>query len=153
LDFFSVGGDPAEIMAFMVKNPGLVPTAKTIREGEIGRRRDSMFEMFKGFWRACINATDDETDVANLKMMGDKNPFIADAIIANPPSMAHIHCAERLGVPLHLMFTFPNSPTQQFPHPLTNIKQTNVDSNYTNFISYPLVETMWVWLRDLLNHA
>jgi hypothetical protein len=32
-------------------------------------------------------------------------PFIADAIIANPPSFAHIHCAERLGIPLHLMFT------------------------------------------------
>ncbi len=32
-------------------------------------------------------------------------PFVADAIIANPPSFAHIHCAERLGIPLHLMFT------------------------------------------------
>ena len=28
----------------------------------------------------------------------------ADAIIANPPTYGHIHCAERLGVPLHLMF-------------------------------------------------
>lgn len=39
-------------------------------------------------------------------------PFIADAIIANPPSFAHFHCAERLGIPLHLVFTFPYSPTQ-----------------------------------------
>ena len=142
LEFFSVGGDPAEIMAFMVKNPGLIPRAETIVAGEVGRRRESMYEMFKGFWRACINATDDETDPENLKMMGDKNPFVADAIIANPPSFAHVHCAERLGVPLHLIFTFPNSPTQQFPHPVTNIKQSNVDANYTNFMSYPLVEMM-----------
>ena len=142
LEFFSVGGDPAELMAFMVKNPGLMPSVSTVRAGEIGRKRDSMFEMFQGFWRACINATDDETDESNLKMMGDKHPFVADAIIANPPSFAHIHCAERLGVPLHLMFTFPYSPTQQFPHPLANIKKSNVDTNYTNFMSYPLVEMM-----------
>ena len=142
LEFFSVGGDPAEIMAFMVKNPGLIPKAETIKAGEIGRRRDSMYEMFQGFWRACINATDDERDTGNRRMMDDKHPFVADAIIANPPSFAHVHCAERLGIPLHLMFTFPNSPTQQFPHPVTNIKQSNVDVSYTNFMSYPLVEML-----------
>lgn len=142
LEFFSVGGDPAELMAFMVKNPGLIPSVSTLRAGEVGRRRAAMLEMFQGFWRACINSTDDETLPANLKMMEDKHPFVADAIIANPPSFAHIHCAERLGVPLHLMFTFPYSPTQQFPHPLANIKKSNVDSNYTNFMSYPLVEMM-----------
>lgn len=72
LEFFSVGGDPSELMAFMVKNPGLIPSLETVRAGEIGRRRESMFEMFQGFWRACINATDDEKDVANAKMMGDR---------------------------------------------------------------------------------
>ncbi|MCJ1427781.1 hypothetical protein MMC29_005686, partial [Sticta canariensis] len=152
LEFFSVGGDPAELMAFMVKNPGLIPSVSTVKAGEIGRKRDSMFEMFQGFWRACINATDDEANASNRKMMHDKHPFVADAIIANPPSFAHIHCAERLGIPLHLMFTFPYSPTEQFPHPLANIKKSNVDTNYTNFISYPLVEMMtWQGLGDLVN--
>ena len=42
LEFFSVGGDPAELMAFMVKNPGLIPKAETIRAGEIAKRRDAM---------------------------------------------------------------------------------------------------------------
>ncbi|KAL8848086.1 MAG: hypothetical protein Q9221_006888 [Calogaya cf. arnoldii] len=152
LEFFSVGGDPAELMAFMVKNPGLIPSLSTVKAGEIGRKRDSMFEMFQGFWRACINATDNENDPANRTMMEAWNPFVADAIIANPPSFAHVHCAERLGIPLHLMFTFPYSPTQQFPHPLANIKKTNVDTNYTNFMSYPLVEMMtWQGLGDLVN--
>lgn len=123
LEIFSVRGDPAELMAFMVKNSGLMPSVSTVRAGEIGRRRDAMFEMFQGFWRACINATDDEKEVSNLKMMGDKHPFVADAIIANPPCFAHVHCAERLELPLHLMFTFPYSPTQAFPHPLANIKK------------------------------
>jgi hypothetical protein len=142
LEFFSVGGDPAELMAFMVKNPGMIPTMDTLKKGEVGRRRSQMAEMFEGFWRACINATDDEKDVHNLKMMGERNPFVADAIIANPPSFAHIHCAERLGIPLHLMFTFPYTPTQAFPHPLANIKKSNVDAGYANFMSYPLVEMM-----------
>jgi len=68
LEFFSVGGNPAELMAFMVKNPGLIPNIDTIKEGEIGRRRAQMYEMFQGMWRACINATDDETDKMNAKM-------------------------------------------------------------------------------------
>ena len=68
LEFFSVGGNPAELMAFMVKNPGLIPNLDTIKGGEIGRRRAQMYEMFKGMWRACINATDDETDHMNAKM-------------------------------------------------------------------------------------
>ncbi|KAL0930991.1 udp-transferase [Colletotrichum truncatum] len=152
LEFFSVGGDPSELMAFMVKNPGMIPTLDAVKAGDIGRRRSAMAEMFEGFWRACINATDDEKDIHNLKMMGAKDPFIADAIIANPPSFAHIHCAEALGIPLHLMFTFPYTPTQAFPHPLASIKKSNVDPGYTNFISYPLVEMMvWQGLGDLVN--
>lgn len=152
LEFFSVGGDPSELMAFMVKNPGMIPKLETVKAGDIGRRRASMAEMFQGFWRACISATDNEKDTRNLKMMGEKQPFIADAIIANPPSFAHIHCAEALGIPLHLMFTFPYTPTQAFPHPLATIKKSNVDPGYTNFISYPLVEMMvWQGLGDLVN--
>lgn len=84
LEFFSIGGNPSELMAFMVKNPGIIPTMQTIREGEVKRRRDGMAEMFDGMYRACVNATDDEKDVLNQKLLGSKAPFIADAIIANP---------------------------------------------------------------------
>lgn len=152
LEFFSIGGDPSELMSFMVRNPGLIPSLETLTSGEVGRRREQMFEMFNGFWRACINATDQEKDTSNLKMLNKKPPFIADAIIANPVSFAHYHCAERLGVPLHLVFTFPYTPTAAFPHPLANIKATNVDREYTNFMSYPLVDLMtWQGLGDLVN--
>ncbi|KAI0883512.1 glycosyltransferase family 1 protein [Annulohypoxylon maeteangense] len=153
LEFFSIGGDPSELMAFMVKNPGMIPTLETVKAGDIWRRRAAMAEMFDGFWRACINATDNEKDINNIKMMGEKNPFVADAIIANPPSFAHIHCAEALGIPLHLMFTFPYTPTQAFPHPLANIKKSNVDPGYANFISYPIVDlVVWQGLGDLVNN-
>ncbi|KAG8424921.1 hypothetical protein J3458_001675 [Metarhizium acridum] len=156
LEFFSVGGDPSELMEFMVKNPGLVPTLQTLRAGEIGRRRAAMAVMFDGFWRACIHGTEDEeTSLRADAMEGREDIFIADAIIANPPSFAHIHCAEALGIPLHLVFTFPYTPTQAFPHPLAIIKGGNKsgsDKGYANFMSYPLVETMtWQGLGDLIN--
>ncbi|KAI4727943.1 UDP-Glycosyltransferase/glycogen phosphorylase [Aureobasidium sp. EXF-10728] len=154
LEFFSIGGDPSELMAFMVKNPGLIPNLETVRQGEIARRRKGMAEIFEGLWRACVNATDDELDKANMKMLGTKAPFVADAIIANPPSFAHVHIAERLGIPLHIMFTFPYSPTQSFPHPLANIspQKSNTSIEYVNFMSYPLVEMMtWQGLGDLVN--
>jgi hypothetical protein len=36
----------------------------------------------------------------------------------------------------------PWSPTQAFPHPLANIKATNVDNAVSNFLSYSLMELM-----------
>jgi hypothetical protein len=75
LEFFSVGGNPSELMAFMVKNPGLIPNMSTIVEGEIGRRREQMAEMFEGFWRACVNSADDEHDPNNVHLMNDSNPI------------------------------------------------------------------------------
>ena len=148
LEFFSVGGDPSELMSFMVKNPGMIPTLESVKSGEISRKRAAMAKMFEGFWRACIT----ETDTPRTSR-ADKDPFVADAIIANPPSFAHIHCAEALGIPLHLMFTFPYTPTQRFPHPLAIIKKSNMEPGYTNLMSYPLVEmVVWQGLGDLINH-
>jgi hypothetical protein len=47
----------------------------------------------------------EEEDAAKNGVAPKRRPFVAHAIIANPPSFAHIHCAEKLGIPLHLMFT------------------------------------------------
>ena len=80
LEFFSVGGDPAELMAFMVKNPGLIPSMEAVKTGEVGRRREQMFHMFQGFWRACINATEDEKDLTNLRMVGRRQPFVVSGM-------------------------------------------------------------------------
>ena len=153
LEFFSIGGDPAELMAFMVKNPGLMPGVDSLKNGDVGKRRRGMYEIVKGCWRSCIesgNGMDETTEQPDPQKV--ERPFVADAIIANPPSFAHIHCAERLGVPLHLMFTMPWSPTQSFPHPLTTIHSSNAEPNMTNLVSYALVEMMtWQGLGDVMN--
>ncbi|THW18319.1 UDP-Glycosyltransferase/glycogen phosphorylase [Aureobasidium pullulans] len=160
LEFFNIGGDPSELMAFMVKNPGLMPGFDVLRSGDVGKRRKEISTMIKGCWRSCIEsgdgtgvAADDNTTEEWMRNTdASDKPFIADAIIANPPSFAHIHCAEKLGCPLHVMFTMPYSPTQAFPHPLANIQSTNADPHLTNFISYTLVEMLtWQGLGDVIN--
>ncbi|EGX53914.1 hypothetical protein AOL_s00004g573 [Orbilia oligospora ATCC 24927] len=156
LEFFSIGGDPAELMAFMVKNPGLMPGWDSLKQGDVGKRRKAMYEMLLGCWRSCIEGGNGLTHRKNLLPHtgeeSEEGVFIADAIIANPPSFAHIHCAERLAIPLHLMFTMPWTPTQSFPHPLANIKSSNTEANITNFLTYTMVEMMtWQGLGDLVN--
>ncbi|KAI5844370.1 hypothetical protein DFP73DRAFT_513109 [Morchella snyderi] len=150
LEFYSIGGDPAELMAFMVKNPGLMPGMDSLRSGDVSKRRKGMWEILLGGWRACIESGDGTPEGC-----GDpagNRPFIADAIIANPPSFGHVHCAEKLGIPLHLMFTMPWSPTTAFPHPLANIQSSNAESAVTNYLSYVLVDMMtWQGLGDLVN--
>ncbi|PYH43031.1 putative UDP-glucose,sterol transferase [Aspergillus saccharolyticus JOP 1030-1] len=158
LEFFNIGGDPAELMAFMVKNPGLMPHMSTIRSGAIRRRRRDMKAIFSGCWRSCWETGDgtglhhipddpwSETEDYRTK------PFVADAIIANPPSFAHLSCAEKLGIPLNMMFTMPWSATQAFPHPLATVRSQNTKPSAANFASYAIVEIMmWEGLGDLIN--
>lgn len=110
LEFFSIGGDPATLMAYMVKNPGLMPGMESLKAGDVGKRRADIAEILEGCWRSCIEEGDGMGGVSNPKgrpIVEDPvdRLFVADAIIANPPSYAHIHCAEKLGIPLHMMFT------------------------------------------------
>jgi len=77
-------------------DPGLIPGFESLTNGDITRNRTTMSEILNGCWKACI-----EADGPNGR------PFIADAIIANPPSFAHIHIAEALGIPLQVSFSKP----------------------------------------------
>ncbi|KAI1175566.1 hypothetical protein F4777DRAFT_549746 [Nemania sp. FL0916] len=166
LEFFAIGGDPAELMAFMVKNPGLMPGLDALKTGEITKRRKGIEQIIMGCWRSCIETgdglgpaprfsrKDEDLPPDATPVMGDSShrPFVADVIIANPPSFAHIHVAEKLGVPLHLMFTMPWSPTRAFPQPLANIQSSNTDPVTTNYLSYAMVEMMtWQGLGDVIN--
>ncbi|KAG0154602.1 hypothetical protein PDIDSM_170 [Penicillium digitatum] len=158
LEFFNIGGDPEELMAFMVQNPSLLPAFRTIRSGAIQKRRREMKEIINGCWKSCIE-TGDGTDLHQIKedLWSDtvdyrRRPFVADAIIANPPSLGHIHCAQRLGIPLHLMFTMPWSATQSFPHPLAVLHQQDCKPTIANLVSYTVVDMMiWEGLGDLVN--
>lgn len=153
IEFFSIGGDPEALMAYMVKNPGLLPNMQSLRAGDIGKRRKEMAELIDGTWRSCIEAGDGMGEkIPPLNVDAPEDLFIADVIIANPPSMGHIHCAEKLGIPLHIVFTMPWSPTRAFHHPLAAMEYGEVEVSMANYFSFSIMELLtWQGLGDIIN--
>ncbi|WAO95183.1 Glyco-transf-28 domain-containing protein [Fusarium falciforme] len=144
LEFYPIGGNPSELMAYMVKNPGLIPSLKSLRGGDIQKKRVMVAEMLDGCWQSCL-----QPDPISGR------PFVADAIIANPPSFAHVHCAQAMSIPVHLMFTMPWTSTRSFSHPLANLKfggKAVMDQETANYVSYSVVEWLtWQGLGDVIN--
>ncbi|CAL9752428.1 unnamed protein product [Musa acuminata subsp. burmannicoides] len=90
-------------------------------------------------------------DIPNKPMISQatnqKIPFKVDAIIANPPAYGHTHVAEALKVPIHIFFTMPWTPTSEFPHPLSRVKQS---VGYR--LSYQIVDSViWLGICDMIN--
>ncbi|KAJ1311934.1 hypothetical protein OPQ81_010394 [Rhizoctonia solani] len=144
LRFYNIGGDPHELMSYMVRNPGLMPGLESLRNGDIGKKQKMVAEILEGCFASCF-----APDYGS----GEETGFAADAIISNPPTFAHIHCAEALGIPLLLSFTMPWCPTASSPHPLVNIKQSeNTEPTMANYYSYGLVDLMtWQGLGHTIN--
>ncbi|CAF4960177.1 unnamed protein product, partial [Rotaria socialis] len=141
IEFYPLAGDPADLMSFMVKNAGIVPSISSIVAGDITKHRRIIADILASTWKACVE-DDDETDVS----------FVAEAIIANPPSFGHIHCAQKLQIPLHMVFTMPWSPTVQFPHPLCKIDYNRAPIERINILSYHLVEIFtWSSMHNIIN--
>ncbi|KAF5480963.1 hypothetical protein F2P56_001664, partial [Juglans regia] len=132
LEFYPLGGDPKVLAGYMVKNKGFLPSGPS----EIPVQRNQMKEIIYSLLPAC---KDPDMDCGI--------PFKADAIIANPPAYGHIHVAEALKVPIHIFFTMPWTPTSEFPHPLSRVKQ---QSGYR--LSYQIVDSLiWLGIRDMIN--
>ncbi|KAJ8633195.1 hypothetical protein MRB53_026531 [Persea americana] len=132
LEFFQLGGDPKVLAEYMVKNKGFLPSGPS----EIAIQRKQIKEIIYSLLPACRDA-DPESGV----------PFKVEAIIANPPAYGHTHVAEALKVPLHIFFTMPWTPTSEFPHPLSRVKQP---AAYR--LSYQIVDSLiWLGIRDIIN--
>ncbi|KAJ6094223.1 hypothetical protein N7467_003068 [Penicillium canescens] len=141
LEFYPIGGDPADLMAYMVKNPGLIPGMESLRKGDIQKDRLMMAEILRGCWHSCLMPD----PVTNT-------PLVANGIIANPPSFAHVHCAQALGIPIHLIFTMPWTATRAFPHPLANLYNIHPDQDWINRVSYSVVDWLsWQGLGGVIN--
>ncbi|KAF5202316.1 Sterol 3-beta-glucosyltransferase [Thalictrum thalictroides] len=132
IDFYPLGGDARVLAGYMARNKGLFPSAPR----EITIQRTQMKAIIDSTLSAC---TEPDLD-SGL-------PFKAQAIIANPPSYGHTHVAEALGVPLHIFFTMPWTPTHEFPHPLARVAQS---AGYR--LSYVIVDLMiWWGIRTFIN--
>ncbi|CAA7270416.1 unnamed protein product [Cyclocybe aegerita] len=161
LEFYSIGGNPQDLMSYMVKSalqssadirtiltlvprvsdPGLLPGFESLTNGDIRKNRKMLTEMIQGCWLSC-NSPCPDTGRA----------FAADAIISNPPAFAHIHCAEALGIPLLMSFTMPWTPTTAFVHPLVSIINSNAGSSLSNYLSYAAADLLtWQGIGDIIN--
>jgi UDP:flavonoid glycosyltransferase YjiC (YdhE family) len=143
LEFFPLAGDPHELMEYMVKTGGrIVPTRIEQFVEDVPKKRAMVAEILASTWRACTEPDPDHPGAP---------PFRADLIIANPPSYGHIHCAEALCVPLHMIFTMPWSPTSAFPHPLARLPPGE-HRPVRNYLSYAIADLLaWSGIGDLVN--
>lgn len=150
IEFYPLAGDPAVLMSYMVRNPGLIPSTASLTGGEIRERRIGVWDILRSTWESCYQPYITPRNPTPV-------PFVADLIIANPPGFGHIHCAERLGVPVHIMFTMPWAPpTSAFPHPLANLPESKrnrvVDEETINYLTYTLLDILtWQGTGDLIN--
>ncbi|KAK3032158.1 hypothetical protein RJ639_034983, partial [Escallonia herrerae] len=132
LEFYPLGGDPKVLAGYMVKNKGFLPSGPS----EIPIQRNQIKEIIYSLHPACKDP-DVDSGIS----------FKADAIIANPPAYGHTHVAEALNVPIHIFFTMPWTPTSEFPHPLSRVKQS---AGYR--LSYQIVDSLiWLGIRDMIN--
>ena len=143
LEFYPLSGDPHELMEYMIKTGGhIVPTHLQQIVEDVPRKRQIVADILQSTWRACTEKDPDRADAP---------PFVADAIIANPPSYGHLHCAEALGIPLHVVFTMPWTATSAFPHPFAHVAPGSHDP-VKNWLSYEIMDLlMWVGVADLIN--
>jgi len=167
LEYYPLAGDPHALSSFMVKTQGRIfyPSSDTLKEGP--SHISMVSDIIHSCWEACyMPDPENEGNVASAASVSsasaanDKDmpstplvvsAFLPDAIISNPVTYGHIHCAEALGIPLHLMFPQPWIPTKAFPHPLSCLPY-NTGWSPENFLSYQLVDRMlWVGLEATIN--
>lgn len=144
LEFYPLGGNPHQLMEYIVKTGGsILPTRVDQLWDDVPKKRAMIAEILESTWRACTEA-DPERPGAR--------PFRADAIVANPPSYGHVHCAEALHIPLHMIFTMPWTATCAFPHPFAHIDPGGPQRPVENFFSYGIVDLLvWAGIGDLVD--
>eukprot|EP00850_Spirogloea_muscicola_P019479 SM000191S05228 [mRNA] locus=s191:198646:201372:+ [translate_table: standard] len=109
----------------MVKNKGFLPSSVS----EVNIQRKQLKAIINSTWDACT-----APDTVELGAKVDGASFTADAILANPPTLGHIHIAEKLQIPLHVFFTMPWTATKAYPHPLARVTQV---AGFENRVSSP----------------
>ncbi|XP_057773218.1 sterol 3-beta-glucosyltransferase UGT80B1-like isoform X1 [Salvia miltiorrhiza] len=133
VDFYPLGGDPRVIVQGFMKTQNLLLTT--------WRDISTQLKQLKAVMESLLPACTQPDPITG-------EPFMAQAIIANPPTYGRVDVAEALGVPLHIFFTVPWTPTCAFPHPF--IPYISHRAGY--WLSYVVVDlVIWWGLRGYIN--
>lgn len=100
IEFFDIGGKSMEVMECILTNTH--PNSPN----NVSRRRQTLQNLMELLWQACISPGLRRSLAATKHQDAAEQAFVADAIIASPLAVAHVHCAEKLGVPLQIVSTY-----------------------------------------------
>ena len=132
--FFPLAGDPQALSKFMCSTQGKVFSPSRQLLSDYPRHLRMMREITRSCWDACVLPSEGKYKPPSTGTLASSEPIEGgppDALIANPVCFAHVHIAEAMGVPLHLMFPQPWAPTSEFPHVLSGLPY---EGNYTSIL-------------------
>lgn len=135
IEFYSVGGSPGAFAKAFSEKPNILSSAI---KGELGALRQSFNLMIGRYWRSSFDSNTNLDGAEKLSL----RPFLADAIVSSLPTLAHIHCAEKLQAPLVLVSNQPLLPTGEFPHVFTMTKPRFSSGLLWNYISFFCMELL-----------
>ena len=144
LEFYPLAGDPKFLSQFMVVSRGQFLSPSSPLLTNLAVYLETMRDIIESTWGACTLPDPEHPEEA---------AFSPHAIISNPVTWGHIHCAEALSIPLHLMFPQPWVPTKAIPHPLSCLPySTKSQWSTENLLSYSLFDRLaWIGLESTIN--
>ncbi|KAL2060526.1 hypothetical protein VTL71DRAFT_9167 [Oculimacula yallundae] len=145
IEFYATGGDPSAFAKAFTENPNILYSAV---KGEYQILYRSFNFMLQRFWKASI---DNESSQSNKKQQA--RPFIADGIVSSLSTLTHIHCAEKLQIPLVLASLQPLLATSEFPNVLTMSKPEFSAGRKFNSYSYLFLDLInWLVFGSCLQN-
>lgn len=105
IETWSLGQDMGQFIRWAMQKP--TKKMLTMVNGEYRQLVKNQMEILIEHWRACVDGGE---------VKEGERPFVADVIIASPPGMAHVHVAQKLGIPVFFTHFNPKTPTRHWPH-------------------------------------
>ena len=127
--FYCVAGSSAAFAKALTAKPNIL--LSTIK-GDFEILRQALILMVRGFWRASIDSNE---SIDSRKKLSHR-PFVADSIVSCNSALTHIHCAQKLQVPLVLVSLQPQLSTSEFPNALTMSQPNFRQGTWWNHISF-----------------